>query len=184
MKRSLHKSIWFTSPVTLCLSAIAVAITFAIVIVIGVFPPWPAVAEQNPPPADSSLASAGQDGRKGLFEKVDQYMDVASPKLKATGGTMVIVEDGNIVYTREWGAACDGQTHVAAQTKPGEWHQYSNANYGVLGALIEQIYGVPFDEYMDREVFQKLDLKRAAASVQQVMEKGLLAFYGLFSIPL
>ncbi|MEJ8543850.1 serine hydrolase domain-containing protein [Brevibacillus borstelensis] len=60
---------------------------------------------------------------------------------------------------------------------PGERHQYSNANYGILGTLIERICGVSFEEYMDRSVFQPLGMSSAAASVRQATESGLTSGY-------
>ncbi|WP_339166418.1 serine hydrolase domain-containing protein [Brevibacillus sp. FSL L8-0520] len=65
----------------------------------------------------------------------------------------------------------------ATTARPGERHQYSNANYGILGALIERIYGVSFEEYMDKSVFEPLGMSNAAASVRQAKEKGWMSGY-------
>lgn len=60
---------------------------------------------------------------------------------------------------------------------PGERHQYSNANFVILGALIESVTGVPFAEFIEREVFQPLGMQQAAANTQQAVEKGLQPGY-------
>jgi CubicO group peptidase (beta-lactamase class C family) len=42
---------------------------------------------------------------------------------------------------------------------PGTRHHYGNAGYVVLGALIEQVSGYSYYEYMQREVFQAAGMK-------------------------
>lgn len=43
--------------------------------------------------------------------------------------------------------------------EPGEGHFYSDANYVLLGLIIEEISGLRFRQYIDRHILQPLDLK-------------------------
>lgn len=47
-----------------------------------------------------------------------------------------------------------------AQSLPGAQHLYSNLGYGVLARVIEVQSGMQFDEFMQREIFKPLGMKR------------------------
>ncbi|CAM3951655.1 penicillin-binding protein [Bacillus luti] len=67
---------------------------------------------------------------------------------------------------------------------PGEKYQYSNANYIVLGALIEEVTKDTYSSYMEKYVFQLLNMNGAAASKETAYEKGYLTGYqSWFGIP-
>lgn len=44
---------------------------------------------------------------------------------------------------------------------PGLLHSYSNHGYGLLGVLVEDVSGLPFDEYVDAHVFEPLGMTRS-----------------------
>jgi CubicO group peptidase (beta-lactamase class C family) len=46
--------------------------------------------------------------------------------------------------------------HVTIQHSPGELAEYSNANYIILGAIIEHITGSTYEKYIRTHVFEKL----------------------------
>ncbi|MBD8038430.1 beta-lactamase family protein [Solibacillus sp. A46] len=60
---------------------------------------------------------------------------------------------------------------------PGERHQYSNANFIILGALIEEVTHQTYAEYMEQNVFNPLGMKNAAADYKTAYEKGYLSGY-------
>ncbi|PFE15632.1 serine hydrolase domain-containing protein [Bacillus cereus] len=67
---------------------------------------------------------------------------------------------------------------------PGEKYQYSNANYIVLGALIEEVTNETYSSYMEKYIFQPLNMNGAAASKETACEKGYLTGYqSWFGIP-
>lgn len=66
---------------------------------------------------------------------------------------------------------------VKLTSAPGEKHQYSNANFLILGALIEEVSNQPFSEYMEQKVFLPLGMRNAAAENNRAYEKGYLAGY-------
>ena len=75
-------------------------------------------------------------------------------------------------------------SNVKLTALPGEKYQYSNANYIVLGALIEEITNDTYSSYMEKHVFQLLNMNGAAASKETAYEKGYLTGYqSWFGIP-
>ncbi|OMF29777.1 hypothetical protein BK133_17410 [Paenibacillus sp. FSL H8-0548] len=55
----------------------------------------------------------------------------------------------------------------------GSLFQYSNANYNVLGALVQAVSGQPYGEYMKSHIFEPLGMKNTAASYVEAVKLGL-----------
>ncbi|MGN7177139.1 serine hydrolase domain-containing protein [Cytobacillus sp. SAFR-174] len=66
---------------------------------------------------------------------------------------------------------------VELTAAPGEKHQYSNANFLILGAMIEELTGMSYEEYMEQQIFDPLGMKYAAADKEGAYEKGYLSGY-------
>ncbi|MCG7343965.1 beta-lactamase family protein [Sporosarcina sp. ACRSL] len=60
---------------------------------------------------------------------------------------------------------------------PGTKHQYSNANYSILAALIEEVSGQSYSEFMDEQVFSPLEMKHAGADGDKAKERGYQSGY-------
>lgn len=66
----------------------------------------------------------------------------------------------------------------------GEIHQYSNANFLILGALIEEVTNQKYAEYMEQNVFLPLGMSNAAADHDSAYKKGYFSGYqSWFGIP-
>ena len=75
-------------------------------------------------------------------------------------------------------------SNVKLTAPPGEKYQYSNANYIILGALIEAVTNETYSSYMEKHIFQPLNMNGAAASKETAYEKGYLTGYqSWFGIP-
>ncbi|HDR7642630.1 TPA: beta-lactamase family protein, partial [Bacillus wiedmannii] len=75
-------------------------------------------------------------------------------------------------------------SNLKLTTPPGEKYQYSNANYIILGALIEAVTNETYSSYMEKHIFQPLNMNGAAASKETAYEKGYLTGYqSWFGIP-
>ncbi|PGX55043.1 penicillin-binding protein [Bacillus anthracis] len=75
-------------------------------------------------------------------------------------------------------------SNVKVTAPPSEKYQYSNANYMVLGALIEEVTNDTYSSYMEKHVFRLLNMNGAAASKETAYEKGYLTGYqSWFGIP-
>ncbi|PED05529.1 serine hydrolase domain-containing protein [Bacillus pseudomycoides] len=75
-------------------------------------------------------------------------------------------------------------SNVTLTALPGEKYQYSNANFLILGALIEEVANQTYSDYMKQEVFLPLGMKNAAADYDTAYKKGYLGGYqSWFGIP-
>ncbi|WP_307256919.1 serine hydrolase domain-containing protein [Oikeobacillus pervagus] len=68
-------------------------------------------------------------------------------------------------------------SNVKLTATPGEKYQYSNANFLILGALIEEVTHQTYSKYMEQQVFLPLNMKNAAADHHSAYKKGYLAGY-------
>src|SRR4051812_25801384 len=62
---------------------------------------------------------------------------------------------------------------VSPMTTPGSTYAYSNANYIVLGRLIERVSGEPFGTYVDEHVFAPLGMTHAHSGIAAAQADGL-----------
>lgn len=75
-------------------------------------------------------------------------------------------------------------SNVKLTASLGEKHQYSNANFLILGALIEEVTNQTYSKYMEQNVFRPLGMKNAAADHESAYNKGYLSGYqSFFGIP-
>lgn len=63
-------------------------------------------------------------------------------------------------------------SHVKLTRAPGEQHQYSNANYMILGAVLEEVSGQSYADYMEQQVFGPLGMGTAAADEERAVRSG------------
>ncbi|WP_163139516.1 serine hydrolase domain-containing protein [Bacillus sp. 22-7] len=68
-------------------------------------------------------------------------------------------------------------SEVELTAAPGEKHQYSNANFLILGAMLEELTGMSYAEYMELHIFQPLGMKNAAANKEDSYKNGYLSGY-------
>ena len=69
------------------------------------------------------------------------------------------IRDGQPKTAREM--AKGAQNSLFCRWAPGTRMAYSNANYVLLGYVIEQVSGIPYDAYIDEVVFQPLGMQQA-----------------------
>jgi CubicO group peptidase (beta-lactamase class C family) len=73
---------------------------------------------------------------------------------------------------------------VGLSARIGEKHLYSNANFLILGALIEEVTNQRFAEYVQQSVLKPLGMKNAAADRETAYEKGYASGYqSWFGLP-
>lgn len=58
-------------------------------------------------------------------------------------------------------------------TEPGARHEYSDANYAVLGALVAAVSGQPFGTYLRRNVLDPLGMRHSATTAAEADAVGL-----------
>ncbi len=70
-----------------------------------------------------------------------------------------INEPGMKITTRE--AILWGKQNLTPRSKPGEKHLYTDTNYFLLGLIIENITGKPFQKVLHEMIFKPLGMKHA-----------------------
>lgn len=63
--------------------------------------------------------------------------------------------------------------------KPGESYEYSNANYVVLGAIVESVSGQSYAAYIDAHVFRPLGMTHSRAVEAGPLARGHKQFFGV-----
>jgi len=67
----------------------------------------------------------------------------------------------------------------------GETFQYNNANYIILGAVIEAVSGLSYQEYIQQQIFDPLRMRHSHLSLEPAIEDGLATGYRtLFGFPM
>jgi cyclic peptide transporter len=56
---------------------------------------------------------------------------------------------------------------------PGEQYEYATINYDVIGAVIENVSGLTFEEYMEKNILKPLGLNHTVIGVGRLKEKDL-----------
>jgi CubicO group peptidase (beta-lactamase class C family) len=75
--------------------------------------------------------------------------------------------------------------NVALADPVGTAYHYSNPNYRVLGLIIQQITGQPYEAYMQEHVFAPLEMSQTFTSPETAQSQGLAKGYRyLFGTPL
>ncbi len=63
---------------------------------------------------------------------------------------------------------------------PGTRHQYSSANYQVLGLLVETVSGQPFGEYVEQYIFTPLEMDHSFVSMADATRAGMASGHRLW----
>ena len=72
-----------------------------------------------------------------------------------------------------------GLNATALNRAPGASYEYSNANYVVLGAIVEAVSGVAYADYMQAHVFAALGMSHTRAVEAGPLARGHKQFFGL-----
>ena len=73
---------------------------------------------------------------------------------------------------------------IRPKWQPGERFAYGNANYIILGALIEQVSGMPYGAYLQQNLFDPLEMRHSYTSASDAAVDGLaLGYRPLLGIP-
>ncbi|OUB86730.1 serine hydrolase domain-containing protein [Bacillus wiedmannii] len=142
-----------------------------------------------------------EDKKIKLEDPVQQYLPwfkLKDPQISSTVTIQQLLTHTSGISTYEGLALSDKQSknstalqenvmklsNLKLTAPPGEKYQYSNANYIILGALIEAVTNETYSSYMEKHIFQPLNMNGAAASKETAYEKGYLTGYqSWFGIP-
>ena len=72
--------------------------------------------------------------------------------------TAGLVPDGTQLDFSSRKAFIQSVKDVPAESKPGEKYRYTNAGYTLLAAIVEEVSGLPFESYLQRNIFDPAGL--------------------------
>lgn len=76
-------------------------------------------------------------------------------------------------------ALASARLHAA----PGEQYEYSNTNYDILGLLIQTVSGIPYEQYIEENVFTPLQMRNSYTALEKAragsVSTGYISFFGL-----
>jgi len=112
------------------------------------------------PITKAALIKLESDGKLSLDDKLPKFLDSVPPDKDEITLRQVIGHQAGFPdifggdyepATKEWIVEQMLKTPLIA--KPGERVSYSNAGYSLLGAVIEKVSGMPYEQYVNSQLF-------------------------------
>lgn len=98
--------------------------------------------------------------------------------------TGLLLSDQELVTSITYKSMTEKLSEAKLTAMPGEKHQYSNANYIILGAIIEEVSKQTYSDYMHQRIFEPLGMDNAAAELTTAIRNGYRTGYqSLFGYP-
>lgn len=123
-----------------------------------------------------------EDGKINLDDSISEYIDASewfvqySDYEKVTVRNLLNQTSGITTYQKF------GKLEV---TDSYGQHVYANANYGLLGLIIESVSGKSYEEYITENIFKPLGMEHSAATLKKSKDDGLIDGYrNYFGIPI
>ncbi|EKQ57502.1 MULTISPECIES: serine hydrolase domain-containing protein [unclassified Clostridium] len=69
------------------------------------------------------------------------------------------------------------QQYLKLSKFPGEMFQYSNSNYIILGAVIQAVSGISYEQYIQENIFKPLEMKHSYTNKNDGLKNGLTNGY-------
>ena len=63
--------------------------------------------------------------------------------------------------------------HMHLNYRPGSKSEYSNANYIILGGIIQEVTGLTFPEYLTKYIYEPLEMKHSYVSKEEALKHNL-----------
>lgn len=129
-----------------------------------------------------SIMQVLEDGKKILDDPISKYIDASMWFVTESDCDKITV--GNLLnHTSD---ITNYQTFGKLEiTDSFGKYIYANANYGLLGLIIESVSGVSYEKYVNDNIFLPLDMNHSAASLEQSKKNGLIDGYrNYFGIPI
>ena len=107
------------------------------------------------------------DTSKWFEENTDHSRITVKDLLHHTSGITTYQTFGSLKSTEQYGS-----------------YEYANANYGLLGLIIEAVSGMSYEQYIEQNIFEPIGMSHSAASLEKSKDNGLIDGYrNYFGIP-
>jgi len=123
--------------------------------------------------AATCIMQLHERGIISIYDTVDKYVPEFSEAYRFTIEQCMNHTAGVYPYLRDWTADTWNYIHLfhtpeqllryfiyqPLRFEPGEGYEYSNSNYLLLGIIIERVTGMPYEEYLEKNILKPLKMK-------------------------
>lgn len=109
-----------------------------------------------------------EQDRIGLDEPISKYLPNAREGDNITVRQLLNHTSGISTY--------DTQDNYKVSSKQGTY-VYANANYGLLGQIVEAVSGIPYCDYVKTHIFEPLEMEHTFTSLEEAKNNGLMPGY-------
>ena len=128
-----------------------------------------------------SIMQLQEQGRIDLDDSISQYIDASEWFINSTDSNEITIRE---LLNQTSGIDTYQTFGKLERTDSYGTHVYANANYGLLGLIIETVSGMSYEDYVTENIFNPLGMDNSAASLEKAKEKGLIEGYrNYFGIP-
>ena len=123
-----------------------------------------------------------EGGKLDLDNQISEYIDAGKWFIDDTDSNNITIRD---LLNQTSGITTYQTLGKLKKTNSYGSHIYANANYGLLGLIIEAVSGMTYEEYVSKNIFSPLGMNHSAASFKKSKKKGLINEYrNYFGIPI
>ena len=122
-----------------------------------------------------------EQGKIDLDDLTSKYIDTSKWFVNPADGKEITIRD---LMNQTSGIDCYQTFGKLKKTDSYGTHIYANANYGLLGLIIEAVSGMTYEDYVTKNIFNPLSMDNSAATLQKAKANGLIAGYrNYFGVP-
>lgn len=122
-----------------------------------------------------------EDGKIDLDSSISEYIDASEWFIDDTDYKKITIRN---LLNQTSGITTYQTFGELRRTDSYGSHVYANANYGLLGLIVEAVSGMSYEEYVTSNIFTPLGMDHSAASLEKSKENGLIDGYrNYFGIP-
>lgn len=123
-----------------------------------------------------------EGGKLDLDNQISEYIDAGKWFIDDTDSNNITIRN---LLNQTSGITTYQTLGKLKKTNSYGSHIYANANYGLLGLIIEAVSGMTYEEYVSKNIFSPLGMNHSAASFKKSKKKGLINEYrNYFGIPI
>lgn len=109
-----------------------------------------------------------EGGKLDLDNQISEYIDAGKWFIDDTDSNNITIRN---LLNQTSGITTYQTFEKLKKTNSYGSHIYANANYGLLGLIIEAVSGMTYEEYVSKNIFSPLGMNHTAASFKKKQEK-------------
>ena len=121
-----------------------------------------------------AIMQLAEQGKLDLAEPMDKYIDSSEWFKDGSDHSRITIKD---LLNHTSGITTFQQFGSLESTDSYGNHVYANANYGLLGLIIEAVSGMSYEDYVTKNIFDPLGMEHSAASLEKSKKNGLIDGY-------